>query len=225
MTSQQYFGRLEAPDDRDKRFLLSQVVPRTTARQWRYWHQNAWWGNQGATPHCVAYAWMHLAEDGPITIPATKPLSHRSLFDTTWLYNECQLVDEWPGNDYDGTSVRAGAKILKREGVLAEYRWAWDLDTTVRALLEAGPVIVGTHWFDGMLEPDKQGFLNPSGPSVGGHAYVLNGVNVTEEKVRVKNSWGRRWGHKGTAWLSFDALKYLIHLDGEVCLPVQRMGR
>ena len=41
---------------------------------------------------------------------------NRKLYDGFWLYHEAQKVDEWPGEDYDGTSVRAGLDILRKRG-------------------------------------------------------------------------------------------------------------
>jgi hypothetical protein len=41
---------------------------------------------------------------------------NRKLYDGFWLYHEAQKVDEWPGEDYDGTSVRAGLDILRTRG-------------------------------------------------------------------------------------------------------------
>ena len=41
---------------------------------------------------------------------------NRKLYDGFWLYHEAQKVDEWQGEDYDGTSVRAGLDILRKRG-------------------------------------------------------------------------------------------------------------
>lgn len=134
------------------------------------------------------------------------------------LYNEAQKVDEWPGEDYDGTSVRAGAKILKSKGYISSYAWAWDLETTIQALLTAGPVVVGTTWLYDMFFPNEKGIIKASGEIMGGHAYLLDGVNVNKQLFRIKNSWGRQWGYKGFAYISFNDMEKLILDDGEVCL-------
>jgi hypothetical protein len=34
-------------------------------------------------------------------------------------------------------------------------------------------VVVGTSWLDEMFRPNRLGFLNVSGPVVGGHAYLI----------------------------------------------------
>ena len=62
-------GRVYIPDERDKKFPMSAALAKTgsTTRQYRYWWDSAWWGDQGATSRCVAYSWMHWVEDGPVT--------------------------------------------------------------------------------------------------------------------------------------------------------------
>lgn len=158
----------------------------------------------------------HWLEDGPVPQPGTAPV-----VDPSHLYREAQKIDEWPGEGYDGTSVRAGAKVLQSMGYIASYHWGTTLDEVVRALMHVGPVVVGTNWYAGMMTPDAQALIRPQGSIVGGHAYVLDGVNIKTRLVRVKNSWGRTWGKKGFAYLTFGALEQLIREDGEACLALE----
>lgn len=212
-------GRIPAVDKRDRGYLMKAVVP-VTVRKWRYWWANGWWGDQDGFPHCVSYAWTHWLEDGPVTHPPFKPLA-QSAVDPVELYHEAQKVDEWEGESYDGTSVRAGAKVLRRMGFVGSYVWAWDVDAVVRALLEIGPVTVGTWWYSGMFSPDEDGFIKVEGNKAGGHAYVVNGVNVKRGVVRIKNSWGRSWGRRGHAWMKIEDLDALIRDEGEACLATE----
>jgi hypothetical protein len=223
-------GRRHAPDSRDGLFplkpLLATVPKGELERPWRYWNAEGWWGDQGWAPQCVAYAWTHWVEDGPVTHPETKPGENPAI-DPEALYHEAQKVDEWPGEDYDGTSVRAGAKVLKARGYVGEYRWAnptAPLSDVVKTLLGLGPVVVGLNWYAGMSEPDDLGFMHVSGALEGGHAFVLNGVNVTREVVRMKNSWGRSWGVNGHALIGFKDLDRLLREDGEACLARELKG-
>lgn len=62
--------------------------------------------NQGPEGACVGFGISRLA-----TI-----LNGGKLYDGFWLYHEAQKVDEWPGEDYGGTSVRAGLDILRTRG-------------------------------------------------------------------------------------------------------------
>lgn len=215
-------GRVIVPDERDAAFPMSAVVPAASERGYRYWNPSGIWLDQGATPQCVAFAWTHWLEDGPVTRPETEHGGDVPVVNPAEVYAEAQTIDEWPGEDYDGTSVRAGAKVLQQLGYIGEYRWASDLDTVVRALLEVGPVVVGTWWYDSMFTPrDDYLVIDDGAAKVGGHAYLLNGVNVKDRKLRIKNSWGRRWADDGTAWMTFDTFEALLSDWGEACLAVE----
>lgn len=231
-------GRLPAEDPQDQNYLIK---PKATTEQddialergFRYWWQDGWWGDQWYTPQCVAYSWTHWVEDGPVTQAAFSP-NRQAVFgqgkaavNPQAMYDWCQRNDEWEGTNYDGTSVRAGAKYLKAQGFISEYRWAWDIDTLVNAVLLEGPVVVGTNWYDSMMQTDANGRLHIdfSGP-VYGHAYEINAVNRNTGWGRIKNSWGRKtWGVNGNAYIRLDDLARLIEkYNGEVCLAkeVQR---
>ena len=41
---------------------------------------------------------------------------NRRFYDAGWLYREARKIDEWPGEAYDGTSVRAGVEVLRSVG-------------------------------------------------------------------------------------------------------------
>jgi hypothetical protein len=138
----------------------------------------------------------------------------------TALYKAAQQVDEWPGEDYDGTSVRAGAKVLRGLGFVSEYRWATTVEEVALALVSTGPVVLGTRWDEPMFEPDAAGFVHPDGKGVGGHAYLAIGVNRTLGRVRCLNSWGD-WGQGGRFWLSFSDLEELLADQGEACLAIE----
>lgn len=213
-------GRRSAPDDRDKGYMMAAMIPAATVRTYRYWWPGGWWGDQGIHPHCVGFSWIHWTEDGPFTHEPKRP-NATPVMDPIWVYNEAQKVDEWPGEGYAGTSVRAGAKILRREGYITGYHWAWDADTVVRAILETGPVVVGTDWYRDMFYPDEKGRIEIGGRVLGGHAYCLDGVNTKTGWVRIKNSWGRDWGKKGYAYIQIDDLDKLIKADGEACLATE----
>lgn len=218
---QSKLGRIIKVDERDKQFLISSLLPQELPGiTYKYWYPSGWWGDQGYNPHCVAFSWVHWLAAGPIT-QKNKRKGGVAPFDTTYLYNEAQKVDQWVGEDYDGTSVRAGAKVLKTAGFIGGYNWAWDVNTTVNALLTLGPVVVGTWWLRNMFYPNEFGIISASGDKLGGHAYLLDGVNVEKKLIRIKNSWGREWGKNGFAYISFDDMDKLIRDSGEVCLATE----
>jgi hypothetical protein len=210
-------GRELKIDERDKKYLIENrlTLPKTTLTQ-RYWDDNGWWGDQGKTSQCVGYAWAHFIDDGPIKHLGPKPNTNPTL-----IYREAQKIDEWPGENYEGTSVRAGAKFLKKENKIGSYLWAYNLDTLIKTVLTQGPVVVGTNWYNGMFYPDRNGLIKISGRNMGGHAYVINGVDTRKQLFRIKNSWGRSWGVKGSAYISFANMQRLIRENGEICLAVE----
>lgn len=208
-------GRLPAPDSRDRNFLLSAVLPVQSPRRSKYYWSD-WFGDQGNTSSCVGFSWTHFLTCGPTT--QSKQDWNTYALST---YSEAQRLDEWDGEDYEGTSVRAGAKALQAQGFIAEYRWAFTTSEIVTALLEVGPVVMGTVWMDSMFWPDAKGILHLDGNVVGGHAYLLDGVNVDKGLVRIKNSWNRGWGIKGRAFLSFSDLWTLLSQEGEACLATE----
>jgi hypothetical protein len=159
------------------------------------------------TSQCVAYSanrWL---------------LSHRTVnrpLDHVELYRDCQDNDEWPGSDYEGTSVRAAFKVLKRRGLVESYSWAFEPEQIIRHMLETGPVVLGVDWTEDMFTVDSHGYIHPNGSVIGGHAILAIAVNRkrlnhdgTIGAVRLLNSWGE-WGQKGRAWLSIDDLAKLM---------------
>lgn len=212
-------GRVEKRDERDLNYLISDKLPITQSTPKitsKYWQDDLWWGNQGSTPQCVGYAWAHWIDDGPVTHGGPYPSINPSV-----IYTEAQKLDEWVGENYDGTSVRGGAKYLKAAGKIRSYLWAFNVTTLVNTVLSIGPVVVGTNWYTGMFYPDRNGLIRVSGRLAGGHAYQINGVDTITQRFRIKNSWGQSWGQQGHAFISFTDMARLIKEGGEICLAVE----
>jgi hypothetical protein len=143
----------------------------------------------------------------------------------TWRANndEAKLPDRDPGLDY-GTSVRAGAKAVTELGRLKSYVWAFALQPVVEWVLTEGPVVLGTNWYSSFARPDREGIvrIEPKAKVVGGHAYLLRGVDTRRALARCANSWGDRWGRSGEFLLPFRDLERLILEDGEACSAVEK---
>ncbi len=136
------------------------------------------------------------------------------------IYAEAQKRDEWEGESYGGTSVRAGAKYLQELGFVAEYRWAFTLED-VRRTLALGPMVFGISWHQDMMETDRAGFIHATGPVIGGHAIRCVGWSDKKKAVRLRNSWGKSFGQAGRCWLSYADLEKLLADDGEACIAVE----
>ena len=201
---------------KSKPVLVTPTPSKTPVYQFKYWDSDGWWGNQRNLPHCVGYSWAHWVEDGPVGHEGTPPI-----ISPVTIYNEAQKIDEWPGENYAGTSVRAGAKYLQSKNVIKSYYWGYDLNTLINSVFELGPVVVGTYWYSGMFYPNSNGLIRVTGGIVGGHAYLINGVDKEKKHFRIKNSWGQTWGKQGHAFISFNDMSRLISMNGEVCLAIE----
>lgn len=210
---------LSTPDERDAKYLLPKTTKRAAEITSRHWLSKGKTLDQGATSQCVAYSGVRLLTTHPIV---NKPL------DPVELYGQCQTLDEWPGENYDGTSVRALFKALKLRGLVEEYRWARDAQSVLTHVLAKGPVVMGTTWTIDMFTPDREGYIWPVGRPAGGHAWLIIGANRKKQNpddtvgaVRMINSWGPNWGANGRAWLSLKALQALIDDYGEACTATE----
>jgi hypothetical protein len=154
--------------------------PADTAGWYRFYDQ----GSEGA---CVGFAWSRAMS-----------LLNRSRYDAVWLYDSARKADEWPGEAYSGTSVRAGGDVLAKLGHcrvrgtfvsperesegISVFRWATSVDEVHAALGDA-------------------------------HADRLGAVPLL-------NSWGGNYPQR--VWLPDETLDRLLREDGEAAIPTDR---
>lgn len=205
--------RREQFDERSRSFDARALLDTSEPRSYT-WGCPAWL-DQGREGACVGFAWAHEHAARPYVRPADTALAQA-------LYREAQRLDPWPGEDYSGTSVLAGAKAAQARGHLSEYRWAFTLADALAVVSRHGPAVAGVNWWTGMFTPDAEGFIRPTGQVAGGHAILVRGVNVRRRTITLRNSWGRSWGRDGDCYLTWDDFGTLLADGGELCVPVRR---
>jgi hypothetical protein len=198
--------------------------------------------DQGSEGACVAHAVVHEAIARPVTVdflsrplpawaqranqwrvtttPTPQQVAQGFAFDA---YDYARRVDEWPGEDYDGTSIAAGAKAMVAAGTWGEYRWTTNADVLAVAVSRRGPAVIGVDWWTGFFRPDANGYLHPTGQVEGGHAVVVNGYSLTRQAFKITNSWSEDWGINGCAWIRKPVMAQLLGQGGEGCLPQTRL--
>lgn len=183
--------------------------------------------DQGQEGACVGFGWAHELAARPAIVPNVSNGYARSL------YKAAQLIDEWPGEDYSGTSVLAGAKTVRTVGLISEYRWCLTIDDLIVALGYFGPVVIGVDWYTGMFNTNAEGYVKPTGYIEGGHCVILNGVSIRRNSdpersidymrsfVSGVNSWGTEWGSAGRFRIALIDLMKLFP-GGDFCVPMGR---
>jgi hypothetical protein len=164
--------------------------------------------DQGAEGACVGFSRAHELAAKP------KPVEGATNARARALYEAAQYVDEWPGTDYEGTSVLAGLKVARSLGWYGSYRWAFSFGDAARVVGYRGPVVLGVPWFTGMFDPDEKGYVRPTGEIEGWHAIMWNAISVSRQDITLHNSWGSGWGRNGTCRLRFDDAKELLAVPG-----------
>lgn len=200
-------------DERSRDYPIRTLLTADQPRSYT-WGCNAYL-DQGSEGACVGFAWAHENAARPVVRPSDTYLAQS-------VYFAAKRVDQWRGEDYDGTSVLAGAKAMVDRKLLREYRWAFGLQDVLLAVSRKGPAVLGINWYEGMWNTDAAGRLKVSGRIAGGHAILAIGVSVKNQTVTLHNSWGPRWGRGGRALISWDDLDRLLREDGEACIPSLR---
>lgn len=206
--------RLVEFDERSRLFPIRTLVAERPRRSYT-WSVPVFL-DQGREGACVGFAWAHDAAARPKVVPLVDDLD---AFD---IYNRARVLDQWPGEGYDGTSVIAGAKAMVERGWVKTYRWAFGENDLALAVGYKGPAVLGVNWYTGMFRPDVDGFLKPTGQIEGGHAILCIGYSIKTHRYLVHNSWGQDWGLGGRAYIHREDMARLLAESGEACIPVVR---
>ena len=218
-------GRLYAADARDYdhpaagvlRLLEADVLPMPLTRYWSVPRSMPL--DQGETPMCVAYASVGMLLAGPIA-------NRHNLPGPLTVYQQAQLLDGIPGEDYDGTTARGAMKYLQAAGYITRYVWAWDVPTIEAWVATQGPMLLGVNWYTSFDRPDvtpaQQTLrVTPAATIRGGHEILVLGVDRPRARLRCMNSWGTRYAGRGRCWLPYETLERLLREDGDAVTPTE----
>jgi len=130
------------------------------------------------------------------------------------LYERAQALDEFQGEDYQGTSVRGGVKALQEQQRVSEYLWSTDADEARRYVLSRGCAVLGIDWpesfFTPVQRPSGMYLEDPASAIAGGHAILVCGFSEKRKAFRLINSWSTNWGESGRAWIHFDVMREML---------------
>jgi hypothetical protein len=142
------------------------------------------------------------------------------LYSAATRFDNDEIPGIYPPTD-TGTSAVGIAKAMKAAGGITSYQWTFGWDHFLAAI-DVGPVMLGTNWYSGMFDPNKQGYVEISGDLAGGHAYLGKGIDYKNQRVRCRNHWTKSWGPLGGEfYLSFKTLQRLLDEQGDVLIPVR----
>lgn len=159
-------------------------------------------------------------------LPDPVPVSARML------YHLARRYDEWPGEDYEGSSARGAMKGWHKHGVCKEELFPNERDDGVgltdertsearrrplgayfrvnhqdivamhSALAEVGILYATCTVHEGWQDVGSDGVIAPSDRAIGGHAFAI--VAYDDEGFWLQNSWGPDWGRGGFARVGYD---------------------
>lgn len=145
------------------------------------WHEFYDQGQEGA---CVGFACSRM-----------QTIRNRRRYDAFWTYHEAQKLDEWEGEDYEGTSVRAGLEVLRTQGLMRVGSTTPDYTSGILAY----------RWLTSVDEVRE---------------VLASPTNDARGAVRFLNSWGTEWPH--FTWMSYGVLERLLDEYGEIATATDR---
>lgn len=228
-TQDRRLDRLPEFDEKSRRFAVAHRSPDVLGKRpgTKNWSVNLWL-DQGVEGACTGFSRAHALAATPVPVPGmTEELARK-------LYLRARQLDEWPGEDYEGSSVLAAVKAAQELGLVKMYTWAFTLEEFLLGLSHKGPAVIGCNWYEDMYQPDARGYIHPTGNIAGGHAILIRGqklflggdgpfgIHMDDSYVVWWNSWGPTWGKEGTAKMSMREWDKLRREQADVCFSIDQ---
>lgn len=124
--------------------------------------------------------------------------------------------------DDEGSSALGLMTWWKEVGIIDSYRWTFTFDAFLAAL-QTQPVLLGTNWYDDMMDTDERGVVHSSASGDGGgHEYLANAILWGKRLIGCEQTWGEdSFGRRGTFYIPFDlAEELIISQEGDVAVPI-----
>ena len=193
--------------------------------------------NQGSEGACTGFALAavanYLLQTSRIRPPAGAVKDPDALVSERMLYEMAKRYDEWPGEEYSGSSARGAMKGWHKHGVCARNTWKYDpgkpdnVLTTKRAeearerplgayyrvnhqdlvamhaAITEVGILYGTAKVHTGWRSVKSNGLIPPGGQMIG-GHAFAIVAYDDSGFWIQNSWGPAWGYKGFCKITYD---------------------
>lgn len=117
------------------------------------------------------------------------------------IYSVATSLDPYPGRyppTDTGSDGHSAAKAARNLGYCRAWTNGYTIDD-LNAMLQLGPVAVGTPWYSSFNRPDSIGTIHLAASAyiVGGHEWEVVGWDILADMYRAANSWSPEWGDNG----------------------------
>lgn len=229
VTTDPRLDRLPEKDPRNRDHPVTATRPVETHRNVprSYTWRCDFWLDQGSEGACTGFSRAQDLGARPRVRSVTNEMAQQC-------YTLAKTLDEFPGENYEGSSVQGAAKAAQQLGWIEEYHWAFSLEDFILGLGWFGPAVVGINWYQGMFNPDGDGFIHKTGNIAGGHAILIVGqklylhgdgpfgIDLDQSYVKYHNSWGQDWGVNGEAKQSLRDFDAIRQEQAEVCFSTDK---
>ncbi len=121
-----------------------------------------------------------------------------------------------------GISLRDGLRRTVKLGHYLSYHWARTEQQVADAVTNLGPMLLACTWTEDLHQPTLTGLIGPTGEALGVNCVLISAINSRAGLYRIGTAFGPRWGLRGNAYLSREAMADLLAMPGSLaCLPIK----